>query len=121
MVALGLILLVLSGAVGLGVVLSNTDPVSASAFGLTLSNVTVGGFFLVGAATGLLFALGLGMVLTGGVRRRGQRRATKQLVRDTRTEKEQLAQENADLRAKLDSEPYPNEPVDEQKSGIFHR
>ena len=42
-------------------------------------------------------------------------------MRDTRTEKEQLAQENADLRAKLDSEPYPNEPVDEQRSGIFHR
>ena len=33
MVALGLVLLVLSGALAIGVALSNTDPVSASAFG----------------------------------------------------------------------------------------
>ena len=108
MVALGLVLLVLSGALTLGVVLSNTDPVSASAFGVSLSNVTVGGFFLVGAVAGLVFMLGLAMMIAGGARKRSRRVQSKRTVRDVRSEKEQLEQENADLRARLDG-PYPSE------------
>lgn len=121
MVALGLVLLVLSGALGLGVVLSNTDPVSASAFGVSLSNVTVGGLFLVGAVTGLAFMLGLVLMAAGASRRRAKRVNAKHQVREVRTEKEQLAQENAELRAQLSGEPYPSEDTPSEKHGLFHR
>jgi membrane protein implicated in regulation of membrane protease activity len=106
MVVLGLLLLVLSGALAAGVVLSNTDPVSASAFGVTLSNVSVGGLFLVGVATGVVLMLGLVMLLMGAARKRSRRVATKRHVRSVRSEKEQLAEENAELRARL-TDPYP--------------
>ena len=124
MVALGLIVLVLSGALTLGVVLSNTDPVAASAFGVSLSNVTVGGLFLVGAVTGLAFMLGLTLMAAGASRRRAKRAHVRRQVRDVRTEKEQLAQENAELKARLDGQPYPTEdPVDTdtERHGLFHR
>ena len=132
MVALGLVLLVLSGALGLGVVLSNTDPVSASAFGVTLSNVTIGGFFLLGAATGLIFMLGMVMMAAGASRRRARRVETKRTVSQVRTEKEQLEQENAQLRERLTSDPYPTESTYSDadsstgsgrhaRGGLFHR
>jgi hypothetical protein len=105
-VVLGLLLVLLSGALALGVVLSNTDPVSASAFGVTLSNVSVGGLFLVGAVTGVVLMLGLVMLLAGAARKRSRRVATKRQVRNVRSEKEQLAEENAELRARL-ADPYP--------------
>lgn len=110
MVALGLVLLVLSGAVALGVVLSNTDPVSASAFGVTLSDVTIGGFFLVGAVTGVVFMLGLVMMAAGASRRRARRVHTKRVVTGVRSEKEQLEAENAELRQRLSDAPaYPTD------------
>jgi hypothetical protein len=125
MVALGLIVLVLSGALTLGVVLSNTDPVTASAFGVSLSNVTVGGLFLVGAVTGLAFMLGLTLMAAGASRRRAKRVTAKRQVRDVRTEKEQLAQENAELKARLEGQPYPSEDTvaetDTERHGLFHR
>jgi membrane protein implicated in regulation of membrane protease activity len=105
-IVLGLLLLVLSGALGAGVVLSNTDPVSASAFGVSLSNVSVGGLFLLGATTGVVLMLGLVLLVMGAARKRARRVATKRHVRNVRSEKEQLAEENADLRARL-GEPYP--------------
>jgi membrane protein implicated in regulation of membrane protease activity len=107
MVALGLILLVVSGAVTLGVVLSNTDATSASAFGVTLSNVSVGGLFLAGVVAGAVLMLGLSLMLAGGARKRARRVETKRTVHDVRTEKEQLEEENAELRARLTSDPYP--------------
>ncbi|MCW2599067.1 MAG: hypothetical protein JWM02_896 [Frankiales bacterium] len=106
MVVLGLLLLVLSGALTLGVVLSNTDPVSASAFGVTLSNVSLGGLFLAGAAAGLVFMLGLVLLFMGAARKRARRVATKRHVHSIHSEKEQLAEENAELRAQL-TDPYP--------------
>ena len=108
MVALGLILLVLSGALTLGVVLSNTDTTSASAFGVSLSNVSVGGLFLAGAVAGAVLMLGLALMVAGAARKRARRVQTKRVVRDVRTEKEQLEEENAELRSRLaGSEPYP--------------
>ena len=106
MVVLGLLLVLASGALTLGIVLSNTDTVSASAFGVALDNVSVGGLFLAGAVAGAVLMLGLAMLLLGGARKRSHRVATKRTMRATRTEKEQLAQENASLRAQL-TEPYP--------------
>ena len=106
MLFLGLLLLVACAGITLGVVLDNTDDVSASAFGVSLSHVSVGGFFLAGAAIGALALLGLVMMVAGLARKRSRRNTTKQNLRQGRTEKEQLAQENAALRERV-SGSYP--------------
>lgn len=105
MVALGLVLLVVCAALGAGIVLSNTDAVSAEAFGVTLSNVSVGGLFLLGAAVGALAMLGLAMMLMGGARKRAKHKAHKREVQVT-------AAENARLQEELERtgsvSPYPH-------------
>ena len=104
MFALGLVLLVVSGAAALGVALSNTDPVpTASAFGVSLSNVSIGGLFLAGAIAGMIFMLGLSLMVAGAARKRRRRVETKRTVKGVRTEKEQLEAENADLRSRVDT------------------
>ena len=132
MFALGLVLLVLSGVSTLGVVLSNTDPVSAAAFGVSLHNVSLGGFFLAGAIAGLIFGLALALMLAGAARKRSRRVQTKQTVKGVRSEKDELAAENDRLRSELSSrreaapatETYPaetagTESVVEEKRGLF--
>ncbi len=132
MFALGLVLLVLSGVSTLGVVLSNTDPVSAAAFGVSLNNVSLGGFFLAGAIAGLIFGLALALMLAGAARKRSRRVQTKQTVKGVRSEKDELAAENDRLRSELSSrreaapatETYPagmagTESVVEEKRGLF--
>jgi TRAP-type C4-dicarboxylate transport system permease large subunit len=114
MVVLGLLLVLASGAVTLGIVLSNTDAVSASAFGVTLDNVSVGGLFLAGAVAGAVLMLGLALLLGGAARKRSRRVATKRTIRASRSEKAQLAEENATLRAQL-TEP---DPSSERVSGL---
>ena len=106
MAALGLVLLVLSGVFTLGVVLSNTDPVpKAEAFGVSLSNVSLGGLFLAGAIAGLIFGIGLGLMVAGAARKRHRRVQTKQTIKGNRSEKEQLAAENDELRSRLAAAP----------------
>ena len=134
MFALGLVLLVLSGVFTLGVVLSNTDPVaaSASAFGVSLNNVSIGGFFLAGAVAGLIFGLARALMLAGAARKRSRRVQTKRTVKGVRSEKDELAAENDRLRSELSSrrdvapatETYPagtvgTETVVEEKRGLF--
>lgn len=104
MFALGLVLLIISGAVTLGVALSNTDPVpSASAFGVSLSNVSIGGLFVAGAVAGAVLMLGISLMVAGAARKRRRRVETKRTVRGVRSEKEQLEAENSDLRSQLSS------------------
>lgn len=112
MVALGLVLVLLSGLLTAGVALSNTDPVAASAFGVSLSNVSVGGLFLVGALSGLVFGLGLAVMLAGASRRRARRRGLQRQVAAERSERETLAEQNARLQEQLAQSPapYPVEP-----------
>lgn len=106
MVALGLILLVVSVAVGAGIVLSNTDSVSAEAFGVTLSNVSVGGLFLLGAALGALAMLGLALLLAGGARKRAKHKSHKRQVRTTEAENARLQEQ---LERTGSVTPYPAE------------
>jgi TRAP-type C4-dicarboxylate transport system permease large subunit len=123
--ALGLILLVLSGVATLGVVLSNSAHVDANAFGISLSNVSVGGLFVAGAIAGLIFGIGLGLMVAGAARKRRRRVETKRTVKGVRSEKQQLEVENQQLRNELSGNagqgPGPGEPVVEDKHGLFRR
>ncbi|MCW2666402.1 MAG: hypothetical protein JWN57_1364 [Frankiales bacterium] len=101
MVALGLVMLVLAALLTLGIVFSNTDPSNAAAFGVSLSNVSIGGLFLVGVITGAIAMLGLTVMLGGSVRRRHKRVQAKQEVRTAHGEADALAQENARLAGQL--------------------
>jgi Mg2+/citrate symporter len=114
-VLLGAILLVLCLVLSAGVFFSNTDPISAEAFGLSLSNVSLGGFFIAGVITGALAVLALGMLLGGAARKRRKRAALKREVRTARGEQETLAERNARLEAELERErtsAYPQDRVD---------
>jgi gas vesicle protein len=104
MVGLGLLLLLLSGGLAAAVALSNTDSTSAEAFGYSLANLTTGGLFLFGALTGLVFGLGLAMMIAGAGRRRTRRRGLKSQVKAVRSERESLAEENARLQEELERE-----------------
>lgn len=104
MVVLGLILLVVCLLLGAGIVLSNTDTTSAEAFGVSLSNVSIGGLFLLGAALGAIAMLGFGLMLVGAARKRAKKVALKREVKHVRTEQETLAEENARLQAQLQQE-----------------
>ena len=104
MVALGLVLLVLSGVFAAGIALSNTDTTDASAFGVTLSDVSLGGLFLLGVAIGAVAVIGLALMLVGAARKRAKRKAVKTQVRDARGEAETLAEQNARLKDELEHE-----------------
>jgi hypothetical protein len=102
MVGLGLILLVLSGALATGVAVDNSgDAPDVSAFGYSVANLTIGELFLFGALTGLVFGLGLAMLISGAARRRTVRRGLKSQVKAVREERESLAEENARLQEQL--------------------
>ena len=101
MAGLGLILLVLAGALTAAVVLNNTDATTVSAYGTSLTNLSVGELFLFGALTGLVFGLGLSMMLAGAARQRAKRRAMKTQTKAIRSERETLAEENARLQDEL--------------------
>jgi uncharacterized protein HemX len=107
MVVLGLLLVLAAGALTLSVVLDNTDPVAATAFGVSLSDVSVGGLFLAGAAAGVALGLGLVMLVVGAARKRGKHVEQRRKVRTVRSENEQLAEENARLRSQVVA-PYPD-------------
>ena len=104
MIALGIVLLVLSGVFALGVALSNTSATQAEAFGVSLTNVTLGGLFLAGVVTGAVLLLGLTLLLAGAARKRHRRRAVKAEVKGVRTERTGLAAENERLQEELTEE-----------------
>ena len=112
MVLLGAILLVLCLVLAAGIYFSNTDPITAEAFGVSLSNVSLGGFFLVGVIIGALAVLALGMLLGGAARKRRKRTALKREVRTARGEQETLAERNARLEAELERERTSSYPQD---------
>ena len=70
MVALGLVLLVLAVLLTLGIVLFNGESYGAEVFGVTISNVSIGGLFLAGVITGIVGTVGVALLLGGGARKR---------------------------------------------------
>ncbi len=102
MVALGLVLLVLAVLLTLGLVLSNGGDLSgAEAFGVSLTNVSIGGLFLTGVVTGVVGTMGLTLMLGGFARGRSKKVRSKRAVSSARGEAETLAEENARLQEQL--------------------
>ena len=138
MVALGLFLLLIAGAVTVGMVLQNTDASSASVFGQAV-NGTLGGLFLAGVITGAVALLGVTLIIGGLARRRARRVGLKRQVREAHGERETLAEENARLQGELDatrsgSNAYPDnagtvagrhadetDPATSERPGLFRR
>ena len=118
MVLVGAVLLVLSVILAVGMYFPNIGTeASAEAFGVSLSNVSVGGLFLTGVAVGALAVVGLGLVAMGSSRKRHKNVARKREASSARGEQESLAEENARLQAQLEQEraaamPTPTEPTD---------
>jgi hypothetical protein len=133
MVVLGLLLLLLSGALTVGVVMQNTDAASVSAFGQSATGLTVGGLFVAGVVTGAIAILGLTLMMAGLSRHRARRAGLKREMRDVRDERESLAEENERLRRELeskrtDAEVYPDDTVGRhvdtettERGGLFNR
>jgi len=101
MIAIGLLLFVLAALLTTGITLFNGEPSNAEAFGVTLSNVSIGGLFLTGVITGVVGAVGLAMLFGGGARKRHKRVAAKREVKNARSESATLAEENARLQGQL--------------------
>ena len=115
MLPLGLLLVVAAGAVGIAIAMHNTDPATLAAFGQSYDMTTLG-VFLVGAVVGIAAMTGFALMTAGALGRRDRRRVLKTRVRDAHSEKEQLAEENARLRAQVNDstvvdsgDPYPTE------------
>lgn len=104
MVLVGAVLLVLCVILILGLYLPNPQTAPAEAFGVSLSNVSVGGLFLLGVAVGALAVVALGMIAMGATRKRHKQAARKREERSARGEQETLAEENARLQAQLEQE-----------------
>jgi membrane protein implicated in regulation of membrane protease activity len=116
-VLVGAVLLVLCVILAVGMYFPNAGAeASAAAFGVSLSNVSVGGLFLTGVAVGALAVLGLALIALGSTRKRHKNTAHKREVSSARGEQETLAEENARLQAELERQraaAMPAEPVDE--------
>ena len=111
-VLLGAILLIVCLVLGAGIVLSNSDPITADAFGVSLSGLTLGELLLGGIVLGALAVVGLGMILSGAARKRRKHTAHKREVRSARDEQETLAERNARLEAELGRERSSAYPSD---------
>lgn len=104
MVIVGVVLLVLCLALAAAIGLSNPEPTTAEAFGVTLSGLSLSGLFLLGVALGALAMVALGLLMGGAARKRHKKTAAKREIRSARGESESLAQENARLQEELERE-----------------
>lgn len=104
MVVLGLLLILAAVLFGADVILENTQPFSGTIFNQTITNLSLGGIFLAGAVTALALALGLWLVLGGAARKRRKQVQRKSRLRETESQKETLAEENARLARQLEQE-----------------
>ena len=116
MLVLGLLLILGSAALGAGFVYDGSEAASVEILGTTI-NTTAAGIFFSGAATMLLFLLGV-WLLTSKMgrarRRRGERKEASRQSRDSAAgleqERTQLRAENERLSEKLDTRPDTGHP-----------
>jgi hypothetical protein len=118
MILLGLLLMAACVALAVDAVIQNTQVISATAFGQSVSHLSLGALFVAGAVVGVLFALGL-VMMTGGLGRAGRRRRERRVeARNSAAEAEALRAHNDRLERQLEEEragstdgAYPNEPT----------
>src|SRR3954451_13006160 len=113
MVLLGLLLILGSAALAVDAVLQNDGGVSATVFGHHVSGFSVGTLFVAGAVTGLLFALGLALIM-GGIGRASRARRERRALRRQSQQTAELRAENERLEERLserDAGAYPAEPA----------
>src|SRR3954451_15737229 len=104
MAALGLAIMIVTGAVTLDAILENTRNTDASIVGQTISNVDLGGFLAAGVIIGAAFMLGLMLLLAGlrrANRRRVERRELSRSYEGTAAHAETLQEERDRLAAEL--------------------
>jgi hypothetical protein len=109
MLILGLLLILGSAALGAGFIYDGSEAASVEMMGTTVDTTTAGMFFS-GAATMLLFLLGIWLVTSKmgrSRRKRGERKASrrqqKESVAQLEADRAKLAAENDRLSEKLDS------------------
>jgi uncharacterized protein YlxW (UPF0749 family) len=109
MFVLGLLLILASASLGVGLVYDGTESASVEILGTTV-DTTVAGIFFTGAATMLLFLVGvwllqskLGRSRRKRVERKEARRLQRESVAKLERERTQLAAENERLSEKLDT------------------
>ncbi|MFI7680302.1 hypothetical protein [Actinophytocola sp. NPDC049390] len=110
MLVLGLLLVVLSGAVGVLLIAYNTggEQQTVTMFGRDIADVTMMQAFIAGLVLATLFLLGLSMMMAAG-RRARQNRAR---YRDARKEAKTAARERDELADQLrKEEDYRHDPV----------
>jgi hypothetical protein len=115
MTVLGLLLVLAIAGFAVWLVLENTQDASLTLGSASFDEISVGGVFLVGVASALVFALGLWMLSRGARRARVRRSEVKQLRRErdeahteldrTREHDEAMAERQAADRERLNPAP----------------
>jgi uncharacterized protein YlxW (UPF0749 family) len=107
---LGLLLILGSAALGVGLVYDGSEPATVEVFGFTANHMTTASVFFSGAATMLMFLLGVWLLtlkMGRSRRKRVERKETRRRQRDSvaglEQERTQLAAENERLSEKLDT------------------
>jgi hypothetical protein len=98
MLVLGLVLIVAALAIGAGAVFDGSEAASVELLGTTV-DTTVAGVFFAGAATMLIFMLGVLLLVSSMGRARRRRQDRKQTKRRQRDSVQALEEERAQLRA----------------------
>jgi hypothetical protein len=108
MLILGLLLILGSAGLTAGLVIDGSETATVEVFGTTVDNMTTGRVFIAGAATMLLFLLGVWLLKSSmgrSRRKRIERKTTRREDRDSAAQLEQervaLAAENQRLSAQL--------------------
>lgn len=125
MIVLGLLLMLACAAVAVDAVVQNSHILTAVLFNQHITQLSLGAIFIAGAVLGLLFTLGLVMMIAGSGRATRRRRERRIAERDAAAETEALRAKNEKLQTQLQSRPaYPDEPAaadDRSLSGGRHR
>ena len=125
MIVLGLLLMLACTAVAVDAVIQNSHILAAVLFNQHITQLSLGAIFIAGAVLGLLFTLGLVMLIAGSGRATRRRRERRIADRDAAAETEALRAHNEQLESQLQSRTaYPDEPVaadDRSLAGGRHR
>ena len=116
MLIVAVVLLALATALAVGVLTDGASPVDVEVFGTGLEGFTVGELFLLGLGTGAVAVASFGLLLGSLARRRSRRRAAKREVKEVRTERETLAEENARLQDELEQARTEQQRADLQRA-----